>query len=205
MSVHYRAAVDNWPAPVVITQPRPGDFTCVPVSGPVGVGVTIGQWLDGDRFQFYDHTEVYVGQADAAGPFGYTVSAYPNGKGKRPLPCQPAHLPGSLWSSGLITLTGEQRIGIVNWALAHQDVRYAFLDYGALLLHAAHVKADWLRAYIDSTKTMICSQYIDAAYAVNGVHLFDDGRWPGYVKPGDLAGLLQARLLGVHPLTRTSF
>jgi len=24
-------------------------------------------------------------------------------------------------------------------------------------------------------------------------HLFDDNRWPGYVTPGDLAGMLQAK------------
>lgn len=159
------------------------------------MGITIGQYLDGDRFQFYDHTEIYVGRADAAGPFGYTVSTYPNGQGKKALPCQPAALPGSLWSSGLIDLTGTQRTGITGWALAHQDVGYSFIDYGALVLHAMHLNAGWLRGYIDSTRHMICSQYTDAAYAANGVHLFDDGRWPGYVKPGDLARLLQALLV----------
>lgn len=192
--MRYRAAPD-WPAPVVVSQPRPGDFCCVPISGPVGVGVTIGQWLDGDRFQFYDHTEIYVGRADAAGPHGYTVSTYPSGQGKKALPCQPAVLPGSLWSSGLIDLTGTQRAGITEWALAHQDVGYGFLDYGALILHGLHVPAPGLREYIDSTRRMICSQYVDAAYAANSMRLFDDGRWPGYVKPGDLAKLLQALLL----------
>ena len=193
--MRYRAAPD-WPAPVVISQPRPGDFCCVPISGPVGAGVTIGQWLDGDRFQFYDHTEVYVGRADAAGPYGYTVSAYPDGKGKRALPCAPAALPGSLWSSGLIDLTGTQRVGITEWALAHQDVSYSFLDYGALILHAMHLNVPGLREYVESTGHMICSWFTDAAYLLGGqVHLFDDGRWEGYVKPGDLAGLLQRLLL----------
>lgn len=187
-----------------MAQPRPGDFVCVPISGFLGVGVTVGQWLDGDRFQFYDHTEIYVGKADADGPFGYTVSAYPDGKGKKPLPCQAAMLPGSLWSAGLIDLTGTQRLDIVEWALAHQDVEYAFLDYGALILHAVHLNAGWLRSYIDSTKHMICSQYVDAAYAASGVHLFDDGRWPGYVKPGDLAKLLQTLLLEHKPRPGTT-
>lgn len=193
--MHYRLAVDTWPAPVMTARPRPGDFVCVPVSGPVGLGITVGQWLDGDRFQFYDHTEVYVGKADAAGPYGYTVSTYPDGKGKRALPCPSWELPGSLWSSGLIDLTGAQRTGITAWAMGHQDVRYGFLDYAALTLHAAGVSARWLRDYIDDGRTMICSQFTDAAYLANGVHLFDDGRWQGYVKPGDLAGMLQSRLV----------
>jgi hypothetical protein len=177
-----------------MAQPRPGDFCCVPVSGPVGFSITVGQWLDGDAFQFYDHAEVYVGRADKAGPYGYTVSTYPSGGGKRALPCPPARLPGSLWSSGLIDLTGTQRVGITGWALAHQGTGYSFADYGALFLRMMRVPAPGLREYIASTRHQICSQYTDAAYLANGVHLFDDGRWEGYVKPGDLARVLQARI-----------
>jgi hypothetical protein len=177
-----------------MAQPRPGDFVCVPVSGPVGFGITVGQFLDGDRFQFYDHTEIYVGRADAAGPYGYTVSTYPSGPGKRALPCAPASLPGSLWSSGLVDLTGTQRTGITQWALDHQDVRYSFADYGALVLHMLRVPAPGLREYIDSTEHMICSQYTVAGYRANGVELFPGADWPGYVKPGDLARLLQRRI-----------
>jgi hypothetical protein len=33
---------------------------------------------------------------------------------------------------------------------------------------------------------MICSQLVDEAYLRAGVHLFDDGRDPGDVTPGDL-------------------
>jgi hypothetical protein len=45
---------------------------------------------------------------------------------------------------------------------------------------------------------MICGWWTDAAYLYGGdVHLFDDGRWPGYVKPGDLAKLLQGRIVTV--------
>jgi hypothetical protein len=182
---------EDWPAPIVLADPQPGDFVCVPVSGPVGIGITIGQWLDGDRFQFYDHTAIYVGQPDEAGPYGYTVSTYPNGKCRRALPVAAAQLPGSLWSSGLITPGGGQRAGIVAWALAHQDVHYSFLDYGALVTHALHIPAPGLRGYINSTAHMICSQYVTAGFQANGVHLFPAGRWDGYVKPGDLAKLLQ--------------
>jgi quercetin dioxygenase-like cupin family protein len=46
---------------------------------------------------------------------------------------------------------------------------------------------------VGSTDHLICSQLVDADYAANGERLFTDGRWPGYVKPGDLAGLLQRR------------
>jgi hypothetical protein len=195
--MHYRPAYPaGWPAPIVAAQVQPGDFCCVPVSGPVGFGISVGQWLDGDKFGFYDHTEIYTGQPDAAGPYGYTVSTYPDGRGRRALPCEPAQLPGSLWSSGLFSLSAGQRAGITGWALAHQGTEYSFLDYGAIFLHMLHVPAPGLRDYIASTGHQICSQFVDSAYSANGVHLFHD-RWPGYVKPGDLARLLKSRLLTV--------
>jgi hypothetical protein len=37
-----------------------------------------------------------------------------------------------------------------------------------------------------STKHMICSQLADETALRGGWHLFDDGRWPGYVPPCDL-------------------
>lgn len=183
------------PAPVALVRPSPGDFCCVPVSGAVGFGIEFGQWLDGDKFQPYDHAEVYVGgasQDDA--PYGYTVSAYPDGKGLKPLPCPPQELPGSLWSSSAVKLTQQQRTAICAWAGAHEDVRYSFADYGALVLHRLRLPAPGLREFIASSEHMICSQYVDTCFAACGVHLFDDGRWPGYVTPAMLAEMLQARI-----------
>ena len=37
---------------------------------------------------------------------------------------------------------------------------------------------------------MICSQLVDYCYLMAGVHLFNDGRWPGYVTPEDLANVI---------------
>ena len=128
---------EDWPAPVALALPMPGDFCCVPISGGVNgialsLGITLGQYLDGDRFQFYDHAEVFIGQPDDAGPHGYTMSAYPDGRGLRALPCPPQQVPGSLWSSGIIDLNAAQRYGITQWCLAHAEVKYSFLDYAAL-------------------------------------------------------------------------
>jgi hypothetical protein len=174
-----------------MAEPRPGDFTCVPVSGAVGLGISVMQVLDGDAWSEYRHTEVYTGEPDAAGRYGYTVSTYPGGHGRRALPCPAAELPGSLWSSGLVSLTSGQRAGITAWALANQDTGYSVLDYGALVLHRLGIQDVGLRRYIASTRHQICSQFTDCAYLENDVHLFDDGRWQGYVTPGDLAGLLK--------------
>ena len=70
---------------------------------------------------------------------------------------------------------------------------YSWADYGALALHTLRIPAPGLKAYIAAGGHQICSQYTDAAYAANGVRLFDDGRWPGYCTPGDLADMLQAK------------
>jgi hypothetical protein len=188
----------KWPEPVALVPPQPGDFCCVPISGDVGLAIEAGQWLAGDRFQPYDHAEVYIGgDSHPAAPYGWTVSAYPDGQGLKPLPCPPGELPGSLWSAGLIVLTPGQRQAICAWAAAHEDIAYSFADYGALVLHTLRIPVPGLREFIASTGHMICSQYVDASYTACGVPLFTDGRWPGYVKPGDLAGLLQVRLAAI--------
>ena len=192
-----------WPEPICLAEPQPGDFTCIPVAGGMGFGIELSQWLAGDAMQPYDHAEVYAGQADKDGPHGYTYSAYPHSKGrtgKRPLPCPPAELPGSLWSSGILELTQAQREGIVAWCEARPDVGYSFLDYDALALHMLHIPMPGLQSYIASTGHLICSQYVDSAWlsgpllkGAPSYHLFTDGRWPGFVKPGDLAGMLLAK------------
>lgn len=184
--------------PVALAEPQPGDFTCVPIPGWAGLGIEVGQFLDGEKFQPYEHAEVYVGQPDADGPFGYTVSAYPSRKGRVPLPCPPALLPGSLWSSGIIAVSTAQRDAIVAWSAAHEHVGYSGLDYAALVIHRLRIPAPHLKRYIESTAHLICSQFVDTAYDQAGVHLFDDKRWPGYVTPGDLAGLLES-IAGLKP------
>lgn len=193
--------------------PEPGDFVCIPVPGSLGVGIETGQFLAAKLQHHpaellpYEHAEVYVGQADRNGPFGYTYSAYPNnGKqgatGKHALPCAPRDLKGSIWSSGLYDLTAMQRVSIVGWCQEHDDLRYSWADYGAIATHALHLPVPGLKSYIASSASMICSQYTDSAWGSGGgVHLFDDGRWPGYVTPWDLAAELMVRLhlSGLHP------
>jgi hypothetical protein len=187
------ANLAKWPAPVVLSTPVPGDFCCVPISGWVGSTIEVGQWLNGDKFQTYEHAEVYVGMPDAAGPFGYTISAYPDRAGRKALPCEAAKLPGAYWSSGIVPLTTDQRAGIVGWAEAHTDVGYSELDYLALVAHRLRVPVPNLQDFIGDSGHLICSQYVDLDYSINGVHLFDNGRWPGYVTPMDLVEYLESK------------
>lgn len=189
------------PLRVTGTKVLPGDFCAVPVGGPVGPLISFASWLDNlgqhdDDLQKYEHAEIYVGDPSGQYPNGLTCSAYPDRQGIKVLDCPPEQLPGAIWSSGVIPLTDAQRAGIVGWCYDHANVTYSALDYFALTLHRFGLSTTWLRNRIGSSKQYICSQFVDAAYLANGIHLFDDGRWPGYVKPVDLADIIESRTRG---------
>lgn len=172
--------------------PQPGDFRVVPVSGWAGLGIEVGQFLNREGWSHHDHAEVYLGEIYGDGKF-YTASSYSSGSGLRLLDGTPSADDGTVWSSGVIELTIEQRAGITGWCLSHLDVGYSWTTYVALALHRFGINDPALRRSIAATKHMICSAYVDAAYNYGGdVHLFQDGRWEGYVTPGDLAALAVA-------------
>lgn len=181
-----------------LAPPQPGDFAALPMAPPGGLAIEGAQWLEQlvetHKLllpQHYEHAEIYVGMPDAAGPYGYSYSTYPNRMGKRALPIPPAEMPGALWSSGLVNLTVPQRRYIVAWCEARPAVPYSSLDYAALIGHTLGLDTAWLQRYISDQAHMICSQYVDSAYNAAGVQLFTDERWAGYVTPLDLALLLE--------------
>ena len=175
-------------------KPQPGDFVVVPTRPPVGALITVASWLanlgeHGDALpQSYDHAEVYLGD-------GLTASAYPSRNGLRPV--SNLNQSGFLWSTGYVPLSSAQREVIVEWCYQHAHVQYSALDYLALAAHTFHLNTAALQNYLQSSSTYICSQYVDAAYQAARVQLFTDGRWVGFVKPLDLAIMLQA--LGARP------
>lgn len=174
--------------------PSPGDFAVCKISGDVGKLISIGEWLDGSGFTDWDHAEVFVGHADLQNPWGYTASAYP--EGAKLVPLQSWQLESTphqyLWSTGKFDLTTAERDAIVATALALLGTPYSALDYFALAAHRLHIPVPGLRRYIADTHHLICSQYTDLCYQQAGVHLFQDGRWNGYVTPAALAELILA-------------
>lgn len=160
--------------------PEPGDFAVVSAGGLAGRAVAFGEWLNGDGFGTWEHALVYVGG-------GKIIQAEPGGANEAPLSGH-AHI---LWSSGVIPLTDPQRKAVCDAARGYVGVPYSALDYAALVAHRLHIPAPGLRGYIGSTGHMICSQLVDQCYADAGVHLFKDGRWPGYVTPAALAALIE--------------
>lgn len=85
------------------------------------------------------------------------------------------------------------RTEIASKARYLEGVPYSFLDYAALAM------AEWklpgwqlVRDRVESSQHLICSALCDRAYSWSGIHLFDDGRLPGDVTPGDLADWAEA-------------
>lgn len=162
-----------------------GDFTCIPINGDAGDLIRIGQFLNGDGFRNYEHAEILATPTQ-------TLGAYPGGAALQNLPSV-AGQKGWLWSSNTIGahLTQKQRDTIVQAALALQGTPYSPTDYFAIAAHRLDLPGNFLlKNYVSSTNHMICSQLVDYCYLMAGVHLFNDGRWPGYVTPEDLANVI---------------
>lgn len=101
-----------------------------------------------------------------------------------------------LWSTGVLVPSNRQ--AVVARARQLKGHKYGWLTYAALTAHHYHINVPGLKGYIASSSDEICSQSVDDAWEYGGNHIFDDGRWPGDVKPSDLAyRLLEA---GAKPL-----
>jgi uncharacterized protein YycO len=153
------------------------------MGAPAAKWIRLGQWLNGDGYENYEHAFVFVGtgivEAEPGGAKLHTLSEYP--------------ATGIDWSTGHFDLTSTQRTAIVKAALGYVGTPYSFADYGALVAHRLNLPLPFLKTFVQTSKHMICSQLVDQCYQDAGVHLFTDGRWPGYVTPGSLYDLLGAK------------
>lgn len=165
-----------------MTAPQPGDFFLTEISGDVGKGIRIGQFLVDGNYANLEHAGIFLGdgailEAEPGGARIGSISEYSTIR----------------WSSGLVPLTDPQRQLIVETAKARVGVPYSFADYGAIAAHHFHLPVPGLKAFINHSGHQICSQMTDWVYEVCGVQLFKDGRWPGDVMPADLDKLLNEK------------
>lgn len=164
-----------------ITEPKLGDFGLVSIPGDVGNLIRFGQFLNGDGWSREEHAFVYVGdgqivEAEPGGALLSAVSKYSN----------------VLWSTDHIPLADEQRAAIAEYAKTLIGTPYSAADYFAITAHRLHLPfSPLLKKFVSDRTHLICSQLVDCAYEHGGVNLFQDGRWNGYVTPGDLAKLLE--------------
>lgn len=101
-----------------------------------------------------------------------------------------------MWSTDV--LNPINRGMIIGKARSLKGHKYGWLTYAALTAHHYRINVPGLQKYISSTGDEICSQSVDYSWAFGGNHIFDDGRWPGDVKPSDLAYKLLSK--GAKPL-----
>lgn len=157
---------------------NPGRIGLTQIYGQAGLGIRVGQWLNGSGFENYEHAFMDLGD-------GTLIQAEPGGAQIRPLSIYDGRK--VYWCDTLYSHTQPaHRQEIADAARAYKGVKYSFLDYGALAAHRLGLDTDFLRHYIQDTGHMICSQLVARAYADAGYAIFLDGRWDGFVTPGDL-------------------
>lgn len=192
---------------------KPGDLGFTRITGFTGWWVNLGQALTGDSSRF---THVFVVLDDDT-----VIEAMPGGARYAPLDRE--YKTDVLYSR--LPLSDEQRRLVVQTARDLMNrpggIKYSFFDYLYLALRHWHVPAFMLKRAIQKFGHQICSQladyllngggnYVNGEWIPNplGFRLFDDGRMPMDVTPGDLVyatdprlnqAILGAYVLGVQP------
>lgn len=181
-------------------EPQPGYIGLTQIGGGVGRVVRVGQFVlakldeprtpDDEDWADYQHAFVYLGSDPSWGD-DMIIEAEPGGARVVPL-SKYAHA-DVYWCQNIYGLLQPGHGALVAQISARlEGTPYSYLDYLALSAHKLHLPVPGLRAYIASTRHMICSQLADWCYDLAGTELFH-GRWPGYVDPLDLF-LLDKRL-----------
>lgn len=158
--------------------PRAGDFGLTVITGPLGLGIRLGQWMTGDGSP-YQHAFVVTtdeGQTVEAMPGGARHNRITGYDPKRTVYVRVHMAEPTRWAVA----------GAAEAMMGPPPVKYSFLQYPSLALLAVGLKPKALRRFIKDRGHVICSQLIDLAFQRAGVELFDDGRDPGDVTPGDL-------------------
>jgi uncharacterized protein YycO len=172
-------------------RPAPGTFYLTRIGGLLGALISLGQWIIGDASR-YTHAGIILDDQ-------WVMEAMPGGA--RPARIAQALNRQPIAYSWAIPLTEAQRTAIVAEARACEGVRYGFTAYLHLALTRLGIRWPWLIRRLETNGRAICSQLVDSVYSRAGVRLFDDGRAPFDVTPGDLANLLIERYWRQHGTT----
>jgi hypothetical protein len=172
---------------------QPGDFFCVFTGFGVSKLVTLGEFLNGDRFartpgRNFSHAGVAVAVTKGlSGPLVTIVEAAPGDVRRIPW-----HYDGSaivLWSTGVMEPKDRRAVVTKAEQMAAGDTDYGWPNYLAIGLKRLHIPVPFLNAYIASDRTVICSQVVDLAWRAGGTVLLP-GKLPGFVTPQEEADLL---------------
>lgn len=149
-----------------------GQFGTVRTRGAAALAIRVGTQSP------VNHASVYIGG-------GRIVEAQPGGAIISPV----SKYPDAIWSDpGLIPGLAAGFL-ITHYAMDLVGTPYGWPDIAALSFAAIGIRSHAIDERIERTDRLICSQLVDRAYLLAGVHLFDDGRLSGEVTPGDLYNL----------------
>lgn len=171
--------------------PPPGSFGLSRIGGLLGKLIAAGQAFSGDGSRWTHAFIVLEG--------GWVLEAMPGGArivsiGERLRDSEVVFCdaPVQQWLQANSSAYGPdteylKRRQVSQVAYSLDRVGYGYLQYLALGLVELGFRPKWLRRYIASRGRMICSQLVDEVYRRAGIQVFDDGRLPQDVTPGDLA------------------
>lgn len=157
---------------------NPGRIGLVKINGAAGLGIRFGQYLNGSGFEDFEHA--YMDLGDGTG-----IEAEPGGA--RIVPLSKYDNVEVHWCDAIYRdIPHATCLNIAAAARRYEHVPYSFLDYDAIAAHRFGLDTKFLQEYINSTGHMICSQLVARAYLDAGWKLMKDGRWDGFVTPGDI-------------------
>jgi hypothetical protein len=184
----------------------PADFYVVTGGKHIGPVISFFQQLDKQdipeeylvRATQFQHAglvaEVFPGKGDDGSTLVTVLEE--GGDGMVEVPYHADEAAMIMFSTGI--LVPENRKEIVAKAREQKGHGYGWITYLALILHHYHIYLPGGKWVVEHSRTQICSQSVDYAWDKAGDHIFDDGRWPGDVKPSDLAYRLLAA--GARPI-----
>lgn len=158
-------------------RPRPGTIGLAKIGGALGAAIRTGQGMAGD-LSMWTHAFVVVDEERV-------IEAQPGGARYASLNhyLQPGQ---AVFLVGWYDITDAQILLLQAKAELLIGTPYSFLDYLALAANALHIPAYLTRRRVTTSGHMICSQLADYLLGFVGIPLFDDGRLPQDVTPGDL-------------------
>lgn len=158
-------------------RPKPGTIGLSVIGGVLGQAINVGQALHGDP-SGWSHAFVVVDE-------NRVIQAMPGGSvyGSLDYYLEPGN---AVFLPGWPNVDGVSRESILEVADSLIGKPYGFLDYASLIFYGWGIKLPLTRRRIQSKGSLICSQLVDELFHRLGVELFDDGRLPMDVTPGDL-------------------
>jgi hypothetical protein len=152
----------------------PGDFFLVQRHGPISTAIRIITRSE------VSHAGIVVSPGRES---GYVLEALAQGASYTPI----AAFDGvQLVGTGRLPLTKPQRDRVEPIAASLKGTGYGFLDILSVGLLQYHLRPGFLKRRVERQDRLICSQLVDVFLQRLGFQVYDDGRWPGDVTPGDL-------------------